>query len=79
LNPNCGTVLYYNNGSVSNPNPTQNIVVVGDVIRTGPDGTNSSVAAAGYYSYRCNETGLGNRKFFRIFNSNGIVNTVDVC
>jgi len=79
LNPNCGTVLYYNNGSVFNPNPTQNIVVVGDVIRTGPDGTNSSVAAAGYYSYRCNQTGLGNRKFFRIFNSNGIVNTVDVC
>ena len=79
LNANCGTVLYYNNGSVSNPNPTQNVVVVDDVIRTGPNGTNSPVAAAGYYSYICNQTGLGNRRFFRIFNSNGIVNTVDVC
>ena len=79
LNLNCGTVLYYNNGSVSNPNPTQNVVVVDDVIRTGPNGTNSPVAAAGYYSYICNQTGLGNRRFFRIFNSNGIVNSVDVC
>jgi hypothetical protein len=79
LNPNCGTVLYYNNGSVSNPNPTQNIVVVGDVIRTGPNGTNSPVAPAFYYSYRCNQTGSGNRRFFQINNSNGIVSLVDQC
>ena len=79
LNPNCGTVLYYNNGSVSNPNPTQNIVVVGDVIRTGPNGTNSPVAPAFYYSYRCNQAGPGNRRFFQINNPNGIVSRVDQC
>jgi len=72
LNPLCGTATFYNQTSVS---PTVN-----DEIRTGPSGSASPLAAAGYYSYDCGTTGAGNRKYFKILASSlGIIDTVSTC
>jgi len=61
----CGQSVYYNqttlNGSVN----------AGDVIRTGPNGTSSPLAAAGYYGLDCNSGAA--RMYIKISNSNGTV------
>ena len=72
-NPNCGSNLYYNN--TTNSGTPQ----VGDVIRQGPNGSSSPLAAAGVYSYNCGQTGFGNRRYFDINNSNGVVDIVSTC
>ena len=72
-NPDCGSNLYYNNTTNSGtPLP-------GDVIRQGPNGSSSPLAASGVYSYNCAQTGLGNRRYFDINNSNGVVDVVSTC
>ena len=73
LNPDCGSNLYYNN--TTNSGTPQ----VGDVIRQGPNGSSSPLAASGVYSYNCAQTGLGNRRYFDINNSNGVVDIVSTC
>jgi len=66
--------LYYNN-TTNSATPQ-----VGDVIRQGPNGSSSPVAAAGYYSYNCGQTGLGNRRIFEIqSNTTGVVTSVTTC
>jgi len=72
-NPNCGSNLYYNN--TTNSGTPQ----VGDVIRQGPNGSSSPLAASGVYSYNCGQTGFGNRRYFDINNSNGVVDIVSTC
>jgi len=72
-NPDCGSNLYYNN--TTNSGTPQ----VGDVIRQGPNGSSSPLAAAGVYSYNCGQTGFGNRRYFDINNSNGVVDVVSTC
>ena len=73
-NPDCGSNLYYNN--TTNSGTPQ----VGDVIRQGPNGSGSPVAAAGYYSYNCAQTGSGNRRIFFIqSNTTGEVHSVSTC
>ena len=62
--PGCGSVTYYNQTSLA---PT-----AGDEIRTGPNGTNSPLLAAGYYSYSCGGSFLN---YFKISNNNGLINT----
>ena len=61
----CGQSVYYNqttlNGSVN----------AGDVIRTGPNGTSSPLAATGYYGLDCNSGAA--RMYIKISNSNGTV------
>ncbi len=71
-NPDCGSNLYYNNTTSSTPQ-------VGDVIRQGPNGSSSPLAASGVYSYNCAQTGFGNRRYFDINNSNGVVDIVSTC
>ena len=72
LNATCGTVTYYNQ---TNATPT-----IGDEIRTGPSGGSSPLAAAGYYSYNCGNTGSGNRNYFKIDSSSlGIIDDVATC
>lgn len=70
VNSTCGQSVYYNQTSSS---PT-----VGDEIRTGPNGSSSPLAPAFYYSYNCNNTGLGNRNFFKV-GANGIITIVSTC
>ena len=70
LNSTCGQSVYYNQTSSS---PT-----VGDEIRTGPNGSSSPLASAFYYSYNCNNTGSGNRNFFKV-GANGIITIVSTC
>ena len=72
-NPDCGSNLYYNN--TTNSGTPQ----VGDVIRQGPNGSNSPLAIAGYYSYNCGQTGSGNRRYFFIGGNDGVVDTVSTC
>ena len=72
-NPDCGSNLYYNN--TTNSGTPQ----VGDVIRQGPNGSSSPLAASGVYSYNCAQTGFGNRRYFDINNSNGVVDIVSTC
>ena len=72
-NPDCGSNLYYNN--TTNSGTPQ----VGDVIRQGPNGSSSPLAAAGVYSYNCGQTGLGNRRIFRINTNTGVVDSVSTC
>jgi hypothetical protein len=72
-NPQCGSNLYYNN--TTNSGTPQ----VGDVIRQGPNGSSSPLAAAGVYSYNCGQTGLGNRRIFRINTNTGVVDSVSTC
>jgi hypothetical protein len=72
-NPDCGSNLYYNN--TTNSGTPQ----VGDVIRQGPNGSSSPLAASGVYSYNCAKTGFGNRRYFDINNSNGVVDIVSTC
>ena len=72
-NPDCGSNLYYNN--TTNSGTPQ----VGDVIRQGPNGSSSPLAAAGVYSYNCAQTGLGNRRIFRINTNTGVVDSVSTC
>jgi len=77
-NPACsnGTlVTYYNNGGGTGGA----VVNQNDEIRTGPNGTSSPLAAAGVYAYNCGQQGPGNRRYFDINNSNGIVDIVSVC
>jgi len=71
LNATCGTVTYYNQTSST---PT-----VGDEIRTGPNGSSSSLAISSTYSYDCGNTGAGNRKYFKINDSDGIIDEVSTC
>ena len=73
LNSDCGSNLYYNQTSNS-ATPS-----VGDEIRQGPNGTNSPLATAGYYSYNCGQTGTGNRRYFFIGGNDGVVDTVSTC
>jgi len=73
LNSDCGSNLYYNQTSNS-ATPS-----VGDEIRQGPNGTNSPLATAGYYSYNCGQTGAGNRRYFFIGGNDGVVDTVSTC
>ena len=70
LNSTCGQSFYYNQTSSS---PT-----VGDEIRVGPNGSSSPLAPAFYYSYNCNNTGSGNRNFFKV-GANGIITIVSTC
>lgn len=70
LNSTCGQSQYYNQTSSS---PT-----VGDEIRIGPNGSGSPLAPAFYYSYSCNNTGFGNRNFFKV-GANGIITIVSTC
>jgi hypothetical protein len=72
-NPQCGSNLYYNN--TTNSGTPQ----VGDVIRQGPNGSSSPLAAAGVYSHNCGQTGLGNRRIFRINTNTGVVDSVSTC
>ncbi len=72
-NPQCGSNLYYNN--TTNSGTPQ----VGDVIRQGPNGSSSPLAAAGVYSYNCGQTGLGNRRIFRINTNTGVIDSVSTC
>jgi len=72
-NPQCGSNLYYNN--TTNSGTPQ----VGDVIRQGPNGSSSPLAAAGVYSYNCGQTGLGNRRIFEINTNAGVVDSVSTC
>jgi len=77
LNSTCGV----GNGGASYYNRTQgtSTIAIGDVIATGPN-ANSAFAAAGTYSYRCNDVGQNNRYYFKIQNSNdGIVTDSGVC
>ena len=67
----CGTVTYYNQTSSS---PT-----VGDEIRTGPNGSSSPLALAGYYSYNCSSTGINNRNYFQISGNDGVIDVVSTC
>ncbi len=71
LNSTCGQSVYYNQTSSS---PT-----VGDEIRVGPNGSSSPLAAAGYYSYNCGNTGLGNRNYFQISGNDGVIDVVSTC
>ena len=68
-------VTYYNNGGGTGGA----VVNQNDEIRTGPNGTNSPLAASGVYAYNCVQQGPGNRRYFDINNSNGIVDIVSVC
>ena len=61
------SVTYYNQTSLA-PTP-------GDEIRTGPNGTNSPLLAAGYYSYSCGGSFLN---YFFIDNNQGTISTVEV-
>ena len=71
VNATCGTVTYYNQTSLS---PSLN-----DIIRTGPNGASSPLASPGYYSYACGQTGVGNRRFFRIAGNDGKITQVSTC
>jgi len=78
-NPNCGT----GNGGNAYYNTTQgtSTVAVDDVIATGPNAS-SPKAGQGVYSYDCGQSGLGNRKYFSITDSNpntGIVTAAGTC
>ncbi len=80
-NSDCGSTPYWNNGSTSNPNPT-GTPQVNDIIRTGPNGAASNLAAIKYYSYDCGSvnnppTGTS-RKIFEL-DGNGKVITVGAC
>jgi len=77
----CGSTPYWNNGSTSNPNPN-GTPQVNDIIRTGPNGAASSLAAIKYYSYDCGDvnnppTGT-DRKIFKL-DGNGKVTYVGFC
>ena len=71
VNSLCGVDTYYNQTSSL---PTEN-----DIIRQGPNGGSSAFAIAGTYSYDCGNTGLNNRKFFRINGNDGKINLVSTC
>ena len=72
-NPDCGSNLYYNN-TTNSATPQVN-----DIIRQGPNGSSSPLAAAGYYSYNCAQTGLNNRRVFFIQGNDGKVTQVITC
>ena len=74
INSDCtaGTLITYYNQTSGTP-------TYGDVIRTGPSGASSPYATAGYYAYDCASTGFGNRKYFIILGSAGIIDSVGTC
>jgi hypothetical protein len=69
-NSTCGQVTYYD----QSPLP----IDVGHEIRTGPAGTGSPLAIAGYYQLGC-DTGTGNRQLIFINNANGIIGGISYC
>ena len=69
-NSTCGQVPYYD----QSPLP----IDIGHEIRTGPDGTGSPLAIAGYYQLGC-DTGTGNRQLIFINNANGIISDITYC
>ena len=71
VNSQCGDNVYYNQTSLA---PSVN-----DIIRTGPNGASSPLASAGYYSYECGQSGVGNRRYFQITGSDGKITTVSTC
>ena len=71
ISPSCGTVTYYNRTTNSGT------PLVNDVIAQGPN-QNSAFAAAGYYSFNCAQTGLNNRRYYKV-GANGVVTNVDQC
>ena len=71
ISPSCGTVTYYNRTTNSGT------PLVNDVIAQGPN-QNSAFAAAGYYSFNCAQTGLGNRRYYQV-GANGVVTSVNQC
>jgi len=64
--PDCGTVTYYSQSALVGGYPP-----AGAEIRTGPNGSGSPLAAAGYYTLNCS-TGAA-RYYMQIDNSNGLV------
>jgi len=80
-NGDCGSTPYWNTGNAGGGGGT-GTPAVGDVIRTGPNGAASNLAAIKYYSFDCGDvnnppTGTSRRVFE--LDSNGTVVTVGYC